>query len=212
MNRLQLLDYLKKTGFSYQIINAFKNVRREDFIPEESTQYAYEDTALSIGSGQTISQPSTIAMMLTMLDLKKGQKVLEIGSGCGYALALMSDIIGEKGKVYGIEIIKELADKSKENLKNYSNIKLYHADASKELPKKLPSLFERILISASVEEIPKTLLSRLKNNGIIVAPVGPQHSEQSLVAVQRKKDEYTIKHKKSGFVFVPFIQKNDKII
>ncbi|GAH98217.1 unnamed protein product, partial [marine sediment metagenome] len=108
------------------------------------------------------------ATMLNLLDLKKAQKVLEIGSGCGYVLALMSKIIGNKGKVYGVEIVKELSEKSKENLKGYKNIKVYKRDGRKGLKEAAP--FDRIIISAACKEIPKKILSQLKDKGIVVAP------------------------------------------
>ena len=99
MNKTQLLNSLKQKGFSQQILNAFESVKREDFIPQELKSNAYEDIPLPIGKGQTISQPYTIAIMLSLLDLKKSQKVLEIGSGCGYVLALISKIVGDNGEV-----------------------------------------------------------------------------------------------------------------
>ena len=121
-----LIESLRQRGFSEKILESFSKVKRENFIPKEEKKYSYEDTALPLGSGQTISQPYTIAMMLSLLELKKAQKVLEIGSGCGYVLALLSHIVGEKGKVFGIEIIKELAERSKKNLKEYGNVKIYN--------------------------------------------------------------------------------------
>ena len=96
MNKIQLLKSLKQEGFSKDIIDAFFRVKREDFLPENMKRRAYEDTALPIGDGQTISQPYTIATMLSLLNLKKGQKVLETGSGCGYVLALISEIVVTK--------------------------------------------------------------------------------------------------------------------
>jgi len=108
MDKSQLIESLKMRGFSKEIISSFEKVRREDFVPEDMKKIAYEDTSLPIGEGQTISQPYTIAVMLSLLDLKKGQKILEIGSGCGYVLALVSELIGKGEKVYGIEIIKSL--------------------------------------------------------------------------------------------------------
>ncbi|MCK4552594.1 protein-L-isoaspartate O-methyltransferase [Candidatus Pacearchaeota archaeon] len=217
MNKQQLLNSLKQRGFSKEILNAFSKVKRENFIPQELKQSAYEDTALPIGEGQTISQPYTIAMMLSLLELKPKQKVLEAGSGCGYVLALISEIT--KSKVYGIEIIKELADKSKQNLKDYKNIKVYHGSGA--FPEKASAVstnliggvdkenlgslyFDRILISAACKEIPKQLLSQLKDNGILVAPVGEY--EQSLVAVKRVKNKFIIKKEIPGFVFVPFVE------
>ncbi len=202
MNKQQLLLSLKQRGFFKEILNAFSKVKREDFIPEELKSNAYEDTALPIGKGQTISQPYTIAMMLSLLELKKSQKVLEVGSGCGYVLALISEIVGKDGKVFGIEIIKELADKSKQNLKDYKNIEVYNKNGADGLKEKAP--FSRILISAACKEIPKKLLSQLKENGILVAPVGSRH-EQSLVAVQKIKNKFVVKKEIPGFVFVKFV-------
>jgi len=202
MNKTQLLQHLKKQDFPKKILDAFSKVKRENFIPEELKNRAYEDRALPIGKGQTISQPYTIATMLNLLDLKKDQKVLEIGSGCGYVLALMSKITGNKGKVFGVEIVKELAEKSKDNLKGYKNIKVYNRDGRKGLEEAAP--FDRIIISAACGEIPKKILSQLKDKGIVVAPVGPQY-EQSLVTIQREKDDFKIKEKLPGFVFVPFV-------
>ena len=99
MNKQELLVSLKKAGFSEKIISAFSKVPREDFIPEQYKTMAYVDNALPIGHNQTISQPYTIATMFSILYLREGQKVLEIGSGSGYVLALMSEIVGEKGQV-----------------------------------------------------------------------------------------------------------------
>lgn len=202
MNKTQLLQHLKRQDFSKSILDAFSKVKRENFIPKDLESRAYEDRALPIGKDQTISQPYTIATMLNLLDLKKCQKVLEIGSGCGYVLALMSKIIGNKGKVFGVEIVKELAEKSKTNIKAYKNVKVYNKDGRKGLEEAAP--FDRIIISAACREIPKKILSQLKDKGLIVAPVGPQHW-QSLVAIQREKDDFKIKEKLPGFVFVPFV-------
>ncbi len=203
MNKSQLLQSLKARGFSKQILDAFSKVERENFIPEESKEYAYEDTALPIGKGQTISQPYTIAMMFSLLELKKGQKVLEIGSGCGYALALLSEIVGKDGMVFGLEIVKELAQKSKQNLKNYDNIKVYHGNGAEGLPEHAP--FDRILISAGCREIPDEVFSQLKENGIIVAPVGPGR-ELALVSIKKIKGKKTVIERIPGFVFVPFVE------
>jgi len=171
MNKLHLLKSLKEEGFSKDILNAFSRVKRESFILENMKHLVYEDTALPIGEGQTISQPYTIATMLALLSLKKAQKVLEIGSGCGYVLALISNMVGNKGKVYGIEIVKSLADKSRINLSEYSNIKVYHGNGSeglaeanlKEVDGKgtLVPYLDRIIISAALEEIPEKLIDQV---------------------------------------------------
>jgi len=203
MEKENLISSLRQRGFSQKIINAFKQVPREKFVPEKLKPRAYEDTALPIGQAQTISQPYTIAMMLTMLDLRNGQKVLEIGSGCGYVLALLSKIVSETGEVFGIEIIKELSTRSRYNLRDYKNIKVYNKNGADGLDEH--ALFDRILISAGVEEkIPDKILHQLKDKGILVAPIGPRY-QQSLVAIQRDKDNFIIKKEIPGFVFVRFV-------
>jgi len=200
MNKLQLLQSLEQKGFSKQILGAFSKVKRENFIPSKLEEHAYEDTALPIGKGATISQPYTIAIMLSLLESKTGQRVLEIGSGCGYVLALISKITNEK--VFGVEIIKELVEKSRKNLKEYNNVKIYNRDGSKGLQEYSP--FDRIIISAACKEIPKKLVSQLKNNGIIVAPIGSKY-EQSLIASKKIKNKLRIKKEIPGFIFVPFV-------
>jgi protein-L-isoaspartate(D-aspartate) O-methyltransferase len=204
MNKAQLLESLKREGFSSKIIRAFSRVERENFFPEELKRFAYEDNAFPIGYRQTISQPYTIAKMLSLLDVRKGQKALEAGSGSGYVLALISEIVGRAGKVFGLEIVSELATRSEQSLKGYKNVKVYNRNASSGLPEAAP--FDRILMSAACEEVPKKLLEQLEEGGILVAPVGRKNYEQSLVAIQRKGKNFTIIKKIPGFVFVPFVE------
>ena len=217
MQKSELLFSLKKKGFSKKILNAFEKVPREKFVPEKLKPRAYEDTALPIGEGQTISQPYTIATMFSLLDVRKNQKVLEIGSGCGYVLALLSELVGEKskseiythssskpndGKVFGVEIIKELAERSRNNLRSYKNIKVYNKNGADGLDEEKP--LDRILISAALEKIPDKLVEQLKEKGILVAPVGNSYM-QSLVKFQQIKNELIVKEKIPGFIFVRFI-------
>lgn len=205
MEKQQLLQRLKAMGFSKKIINAFSDVKREDFVPEEFEGQTYEDTALPIGQGQTISQPYTIAVMLSELDLKPGQKILEVGSGSGYVLALISKIVGEKGRVFGLEVVKDLAKKSRESLRldDYKNVEVHARNGFNGFPEKAP--FDRILISAAVREIPKPLLEQLKDNGILVAPIGPRF-QQDIMVIQKQGKEFTTKSKIPGFIFVPFVE------
>jgi len=201
MDKGQLISLLNKEGFSEKIINAFEKVERENFVPENFKKLSYENIALPISSEQTISQPSTIALALSLLKIKENQKVLEIGSGCGYVLALISEIVGEKGKVYGIEILKDLAEKSKQNLKNYKNITIYNKNGKSKIEE---APFKRILISAALEEVPKEILEQLEENGILVAPVGPGFM-QTLTSIRRKKDKFVIEKEIPGFIFVHFV-------
>ncbi len=205
MNKEELLRRLKKMGFSKKIVNAFSDVKREDFIPEEFEEQTYEDTALPIGDGQTISQPYTIAVMLSELDLKPGQNVLEVGSGSGYVMALMSKIVGKKGRVFGLEVIKDLAKKSRESLAegNHRNVEVHARNGFNGFPEKAP--FDRILISAAVREIPEALLEQLKDRGILVAPKGPRF-QQDIVVIQKQGDKFITKSEIPGFIFVPFVE------
>lgn len=199
-----LLESLKQKNFSKEILNAFSKVKREKFISEELKDNAYEDAALPTEKGQTISQPYTIAIMLSLLKLKKGQKILEIGSGCGYVLALLSKIVGKKGKVFGIEIINELVESSKKNLSEYKNIEIYNGNGKIGLSEKAP--FSRILISAASNKIPERLIPQLENRGILVAPLGSK-TGQSLIAFKKtSKGELEIKKEIPGFIFVPLIE------
>ena len=202
-DRKELLKSLEKKGFSTEIVDAFSKVKRENFVLSRLEYRAYEDRSFPIGEGQAISQPYTIAEMLSLLELKKRQKVLEIGSGCGYVLALMFEIT--KGKVFGIERIKKLAEMSRINLKDYNQIKVYCRDGSKGLEQEAP--FDRIIISAACEQIPEKLSYQLKNNGIIVAPIGSRDI-QSVTPFKKINNKLIIKKGIPGFRFVPFIENN----
>lgn len=202
MNKEELLQSLKKQSFSKKIILAFEKVKREKFIKHDLRKFAYENIALPINGKETISQPSTIAFMLSLMKLNKNQKVMEIGSGCGYVLALISEIIGENGKVFGIEISQKLAEKSKQTLKNYKNILILNKDGKYGLAEEAP--FDKILISAALEEIPSIILNQLKENGIIVAPVGSM-SMQTLTSIKRHEDNFFVLERIPGFTFVPFV-------
>ena len=197
MQKRNLLDNFRKRGFSESVIEAFAKVKREDFVQAGQEDYSYEDIPLSIGYDQTISQPSTVAFMLNLLDLKEGNKVLEIGSGSGYALALISEIV-KNGKVYGVERIKELAVRSQKLLKDNKNIKVINRSGAGGLPEFAP--FDRILISAACPEIPRNLYSQLKDPGIMVAAV-----RQSIFLIKKNSGEI-IEKEFPGFAFVPFIQ------
>ncbi|PIS10406.1 MAG: protein-L-isoaspartate O-methyltransferase, partial [Bdellovibrio sp. CG10_big_fil_rev_8_21_14_0_10_47_8] len=188
--------------FQDKIINAFTRVKRENFVHENFKKLAYEDIALPLSNDQTISQPSTIALALSLLKLKENQKVLEIGSGCGYVLALISEIVGDTGKVYGVEIVKELYDRSIENLKSYDNIKVYNRNGkvkAEEAP------FNRILISAAISEIPHEILDQLDDNGIIVAPIGSNFM-QTLTSIRKIEGKFGVEKEIPGFIFVHFVE------
>lgn len=198
MNKQQLITSLKNDGFPNKITDAFSKIKREDFIPEEYKKYAYEDGPIPIGLGQTISQPYTIAFTLNLLNLKDNLKILEVGSGSGYVLALINQI-SPNSEIYGIELIEKLANNSKKLLAKNKNIHIISADGTKGLKTKAP--FDRILVSASSKQIPKTLLQQLSPDGIMVCVVN-----YSIIAIKKtpKRNKIT---KHPGFTFVPLISK-----
>ncbi len=202
MNREELLQYLKKHRFPEKIISAFTKVQRENFIKQDLQKFAYENIALPINDRETISQPSTIAHMLSLLKVHENQKVMEIGSGCGYVLALISEIIGERGKVFGVEISQKLAKKSRQILKNYKNVFVFNKNGEYGLEEEAP--FDRILISAALEKIPDMVLSQLRESGIIVAPIG-NPSMQVLTSIKKHENNFFVLEEIPGFIFVPFV-------
>jgi protein-L-isoaspartate(D-aspartate) O-methyltransferase len=197
MQKEELIRNLRNYKFPETIIQAFEKVEREKFIPEENRRQAYEDIPLPIGYGATISQPYTIAFMLKHLKVKDRQKILEVGSGSGYALALLSEL-SPNGKIFGIERIKELVESSQEKLKDYSNVKIIYGDGSKGLPEEAP--LERILVSAASDKVPKKLVEQLDLNGIMVIPI-----RNSIVVLTKTKEGNKIEEY-SGFRFVPLIE------
>lgn len=196
MNKDELIASLRKKGFSESIVKAFEKVKREDFVPEHLIGYAYEDMALPVMDGSTLSQPSTVAFMLDLLDVKEGQKIVEIGSGSGYVLALLAEM-NQSGKIYGVEILKDLAVKSMKYLESRKNVEVVIRNGSQGLPELAP--YDRIIISASCPEVPRHLLSQLNDNGVLVAAV-----KQSIFQI-KKSPEGIIEKEYPGFVFVPLV-------
>lgn len=196
MEKEALLSSLRIKGYNENIVGAFEKVRREKFIPDNLMGFAYDDIALPIESGSTISQPSTIAFMLDLLELKENHKVLEIGSGSGYVLSLIDSMINE-GEIYGIELIQKLAIKSSSILSERKNIKIFNKDGSDGFPKFAP--YDRILVSASCEDmrVPTNLVEQLAEGGILVAAVA-----QSIIQMKKQNGKITQKEF-PGFAFIP---------
>lgn len=205
---MNLIEELIAEGWlkTPKIIEAFKKIKRIDFLPEDLKYLAEVNEALPIGWGQTISQPLVVAFMLELLEPKEGEKILDIGSGSGWTTALLAEIVGEKGKVIGVEIVKELVEFGKENVKKYNFIErkiaeIHLGDGSKGFEKEAP--FDKILCSASVQgEIPKAWKEQLKIGGRIVTPVGTS----IFLIIKKSKDKFQ-KTEYPGFVFVPLIEK-----
>ena len=183
---------------SKRILSAFLKVPRHLFIPQELEDQAYEDHPIQIGYNQTISQPYIVALMLERLQLKSGDRVLEIGTGSGYQTALLAELVQE---VYSIEIIEELYQSAKNrlNLLGYSNVYISHGDGQNGWVEKSP--FDKIMVAAAVTgEIPRKLIEQLKEDGLIILPVGDQN--QNLV-LGRKKNAVIITKQLGSVRFVP---------
>ncbi|MBI2066094.1 protein-L-isoaspartate(D-aspartate) O-methyltransferase [Candidatus Woesebacteria bacterium] len=186
-----------------QVFTAMLNVPREEFVLPEYKDIAYSDAALSIGYGQTISQPYTVAFMTNLLEVTGDERVLEIGTGSGYQAAILSQLAD---KVFTIERIEPLADSARERLKRlgYTNVEVKAGRGEEGWPKKAP--FEAIILTAGVAKVPKTLLDQLKEGGVLVAPVGVGPDKKMTKFIKKKGK---ISQKQYGiFHFVPFIEEN----
>lgn len=200
------MDGLIREGVlhSENIIDAFLKIPRRDFLPNDLVSQSEVNIPLPIGSGQTISQPLTVAFMLELLDPQGGQNILDVGSGSGWTTALLAHIIGEKGRVAAIEIIPELCEYGRKNVEKFSFVKkgtvgFYCQSAEDGLEKHAP--YDRILVSASAQEIPKKLKDQLSVGGKMVLPV-----KNEIWYVEKKaQDDFEIE-KFPGFAFVPFVK------
>lgn len=183
-----------------RVLTAMRKVPRHLFVDEQVRHRAYDDMALAIGDGQTISQPYMVAIMTELLELMGDEKVLEIGTGSGYQSAILAELAGE---VFTIEKHESLSMRAGERLRalGYENIHLLVADGTKGWPEESP--FQRIIITAGAPEIPPPLIEQLDNEGIIVIPVGDLLSQRLLKASKHKdrlEQEYH-----TPCVFVPLL-------
>jgi len=207
LNKQKLIVKLKNEGYikSNNIELAFKKIPRENFIRKKDHFSAYDDNPLSIGFGQTISAPHMVAIICEELNLKKDQKILEIGSGSGYHAAIVSNIIGKKGKVISIERIPALADFAKNNIEKTGivNVEIIKGDGSVGFIKEAP--YDRIYITCAAPNIPKNLIKQLKNPGKIIVPVGKIFC--ILKSLEKIKDKEIINNL-GNCAFVPMIGKD----
>jgi len=202
---VDLVNYLIRNGVlrSDEIIEAFLNIDRKDFVREEHFFEAYADYPLPIGQGQTISQPWTVAFMLELLNPRKKDKILDVGFGSGWTTALLAYIVGKEGKVYGIEINPEIFDFGKKNIEKYNFLKekrviLKRGDGSQGWPEYSP--FDRILVSAFAKEIPQSLIDQLNINGVLVIP-----DQNGINQIIKKENGEIEKKYYYGFSFVPLL-------
>ncbi|MCX6738353.1 MAG: protein-L-isoaspartate O-methyltransferase [Candidatus Parcubacteria bacterium] len=203
---MTLINELIEQGWlkTDRIIKAFKEIKREDFIPEDIKNLSEINEALSIGFGQTISQPLVVAFMLEKLEPKPGDKILDIGSGSGWTSTLLASIVGDKGKVIGIEIIPELKEFGQKNASNYDFIKngiLKFVCSDGRDGYLEEALYDAILCSAGTDSVPSALKNQLKIGGKIVIPI-----HNSICVFTKKSEDNFEKQEYPGFVFVPLVK------
>ncbi len=202
-NYALLVGDLIKRGLlkTKNIIDAFKMAVRYEFIPKEYLELAHEDTPLPIAQGSTISQPSTVAIMLEELDPLPGEKVLEIGTGSGWQTAILSFCVAGRGKVITIEIDKDVFEFAKRNISKFKveNIVAINADGAEGHQKGGP--YDKIIFTAAIPEIPLKVLGQLKVGGKLLAPVG--ENLQAMISVTKTAANKYDQKDMGLFIFVP---------
>jgi len=201
-NRRKLVDYLREKGIKDEaVLSAIGRVPRHLFLNSAFETHAYDDRPFSIGAGQTISQPHTVAVQSELLKLKKGMKVLEVGTGSGF----QASVLHEMGvKVYSVERIKELYDRTRVLLKSLGYpVKTFFGDGNLGIPSFAP--YDRIIITAGAPIVPEGLLHQLKEGGIMVIPVTDGDAE--VMKTITKKLDGTLEVQEHGtFRFVPMLE------
>lgn len=196
-----LLEQLRQQGINDEkLLHAIESVPRERFIDEAFQHKAYENTALPIGSGQTISQPYTVARMTELLRLEPSSRVLEIGTGSGYQTAILAHLVEH---VFSVERIKGLQWQAKRRLKQLDlhNVSTRHGDGWQGWPSRGP--FDAIIVTAAPPEIPQDLLQQLDDGGVLILPVGEEN--QTLQRITRRGDEFVAENIEA-VRFVPLVK------
>ncbi len=205
--RERMVDFLRQRGIEdANVLRAMGRVPRQEFIPgnRPPPDVAYGDYPFPIGNGQTISQPFIIAYMTQRLAVKPGQRVLEVGSGCGYQAAILAEI---GAAVTGIERMETLAVYSRQVLQRlgYDSVRILHGDGYQGDPESAP--YERILVSCAPPDIPENLLQQLAEDGRMMAPVGID--QQMLTVVERRNGRFS-RHEDLAVRFVPMIKETER--
>ena len=181
--------YLGRDHLSPAVMAALGKVPRHEFVPDDLRHLAYQNRPLSIGHGQTISQPYIVAIMTQLAALTPQSHVLEIGTGCGYQAAVLAEIAD---RVVTVERIASLADEAKARLKllGYDNITVIHGDGSRGWPAEAP--YDAILVTAAAAKLPTALLEQLRPGGRMVIPLGHRDMTQSLVVMEKDTETGTV--------------------
>lgn len=189
------------------VLSAIRNVPRHKFVPDQLQSKAYDNTALPIGYGQTISQPLIVAHMTELLEIEPGDKILEIGTGSGYQAAVLAELTAN---VYTIEIVPELAERARNILQGlgYKNINAKTGDGYEGWEEFAP--YDGIIVTCAPENIPQPLVDQLNPGGVIVIPVGEKDQTQMLVVVRKSKSGKIYQEKQFPVRFVPMTGKAEE--
>jgi protein-L-isoaspartate(D-aspartate) O-methyltransferase len=200
--RKKLMDLLREKGITDEnVLTAMNNIPRHYFLDTALDNIAYEDRAFPIGEGQTISQPYTVAYQSQLLQVKPGDKILEIGTGSIYQATVLAEM---GAKVFTIERQKNLFEKSKQYLfkSKYTHLKFFYGDGFEGLPTYAP--FDKVIITAAAPFIPPKLMQQLKTGGCMVVPVDEDH-HQRMLRLTKKEDGSFSEEAFSNFSFVPML-------
>ena len=202
--RKQLVDLLRNKGITDEaVLTAINEVPRHVFLDSSFVELAYQDQAFPIGSGQTISQPHTVAFQTQLLQVEKGMKVLEIGTGSGYQACVLAAM---GAKVFSIERQRNLYFKTKEILEQLPfRVKTFRGDGFEGLPTYAP--FDRVIITAGAPDIPEALIAQMKTGAIMVIPMDkPDGDGQTMLRITKLEDGTLKKEEFGGFKFVPMLK------
>ena len=191
---------------SERVLDALHRVPRHLFVPDDLVDAAYSDRPLPIGHRQTISQPYIVGFMTDLLLVEPEHKVLEIGTGSGYQAAVLAEVAGE---VFTIEIVEALGKQSRKRLSDlgYENVQVRVGNGYLGWPEEAP--FDRIIVTAAPEEIPRALIDQLKAGGRLLAPVGPVYGAQEIILLTKDPSGKTSRRALLPVRFVPMVQKPD---
>ena len=197
------MAYTGRKQYSARVMAAIAKVPRHEFVGSDQKKHAYINRPLTIGRGQTISQPYIVAVMTDLLDLVPEDRVLEIGTGCGYQTAVLAEIAQV---VYSIETIEDLANAARTRLKNlgYENIHLQTGDGFAGWPEHAP--YDAIIVTAAPATFPRALIEQLKPGGRLVIPIGGAHETQTLYRCVKESDGSLKKKRMLPVAFVPMVK------
>jgi protein-L-isoaspartate(D-aspartate) O-methyltransferase len=192
-----------RAALADRVIQAVAKVPRHAFVPERDRASAYDNRPLGIGHGQTISQPFIVAVMTDLLDLGPADRVLEIGTGCGYQTAMLAELAAQ---VFSLEVVPELARAARDRLARlgYGNVDVRTGDGFRGLPEAAP--FDAVIVTAAPVGFPPALAEQLAVGGRLVIPVGPRGETQMLYRCVRQPDGTLLKERKLPVAFVPMVE------